>query len=163
MSDFVTGVDLSTGAWTRQRFEEELGRAVSAAHRHHGPLSLLYVDVDELQEHNDLHGTDRGDEVISRVAELISREADGRGPIGRVDGGAFGLLLHPMAEREAVQLAERIRRNISARLATPSSRVTVSVGVAQLKPCEPWGNLLDAAQQACTWAKQSGRNAVASR
>jgi len=162
LSDVVTGVDLDTGAFTRARFEEELGRAVSAAHRDHRPLCLLYVDVDELQEHNDLHGTRRGDEVIGRVVELISRESDGRGPIGRVAGGAFAVAV-PLPERQAVQLAERIRRTISARMATGPSRVTVSVGVAELLPSEPWGNLLEAAETACTWAKQSGRNAVVSR
>lgn len=163
MNDAVGGVDVATGAYLRSRFEEELARAVPPAHRGNEALGVLYVDVDELQEHNDLHGTDRGDEVISRVAELISRETDGRGPIGRVEGGAFAVLLSGLPEHQAIQLAERIRRTISARLATGVTRVTVSVGVAMLKPSEPWGNLLEAAEVACTRAKQSGRNAVAAR
>lgn len=163
MSDVDPGVDLQTGAWKRQRFEAELGRHVSAAHRAHLPLSVLYVDVDELQEHNDLHGTPRGDELLSQIAELIAREVDGRGPLGRVEGGAFAIALDGLSEPQAVALAERIRRTISARLSTNGGRVTVSVGVAALRPFEPWGNLLEAAETACTRAKQAGRNTVAAR
>lgn len=163
MSDVDLAVDLQTGAFQRARFEEELGRRVSAAHRAHHPLAVLYVDVDELQEHNDLFGTSRGDALLSGVAELISAELDGRGPIGRIQGGAFAVAIDGMDEPRAVSLAERIRRTISARLSTNGTRVTVSVGVAALRPAEPWGNLLEAAELACTRAKQSGRNAVASR
>lgn len=163
MSDVDLGVDLHTGAWRRERFQEELGRHVSAAHRAHQPLSVLYVDVDELQEHNDLFGTPRGDEVISQVAELISREVDGRGPLGRLAGGAFAVVVEGLGGAQAVQLAERIRRTISVRLSTAGTRVTVSVGVATLRQSEPWGNLLEAAELACTRAKQGGRNTVAAR
>lgn len=163
MSDVDLGVDLQTGAFHRARFEEELGRRVSLAHRAHHPLCVLYVDVDELQEHNDLFGAPRGDEVLSGVAELISGEVDGRGPIGRIRGGAFAVAIEGLGEPQAVALAERIRRTISARLSTHGTKVTVSVGVAALRQSEPWGNLLEAAELACTRAKQAGRNAVAAR
>lgn len=164
MSDVVdAAVDLQTGAWRRARFEEELARQVSLAHRGRLPLSVLYVDLDELQEHNDLLGAAEGDALLAQVAELIAREADGRGPLGRISGGAFALRLDGADLAEAVALAERIRRTISARLSRGAVRVTVSVGVAALRLAEPWGNLLEAAQTASIRAKQAGRNTVATR
>jgi len=163
VSDVAHDVDLSTGAWNRRRFEVALANAVHQAHRAGEPLSLVYVDIDELQEQNDLHGKAELDEVISELASLIAREVNGAGPIGRVDGDAFAIFLK-VPLRSAVEVAERIRRSAGAASAVARTlRVTVSAGVAQLRKGEPWGNLLDAAEDACTRAKQHGRNSVAAR
>jgi PleD family two-component response regulator len=63
-------------------------------------------------------------------------------------------------------MAERLRRSVPTTLhasAFGDFRVTISVGVAVNRRGEPWGNLLDAAEQACVRAKQGGRDAVVSR
>lgn len=160
----VAQLDLTTGAYQRGAFEELLAAAVSRAVRSGEPLSLIYVDLDNVQEHNDVYGRERMDSVLSSIASVISREVDGAGPIGRIDGDAFVIALSGVALEEAAKLAERIRRCVSSVLPlAPSVRQTVSAGVAQLKQPEPWGNLLEAAEEACTRAKQRGRNAVATR
>ena len=41
--------------------------------------------------------------------------------------------------------------------------LTVSVGVAGLKRNEPWGNLFEAAEDACRKAKQGGRDRTVHR
>ena len=59
-----------------------------------------------------------------------------------------------------------IRREVArtpVQLETGPRQVTASVGVALLRPHEPWGNLADAAEAACIRAKQGGRNRVAPR
>ncbi len=165
VTDVVSEVDLSTGAYKRGAFEEALAQAVHQAHKRREPLCVIWVDVDDLQEHNDVYGRERLDAALSSIAQVISSEVDGRGPIGRVGGDAFAIVLAGMDAEAGRLLAERIRRSTSSRLVplAPEVRVTVSAGVAQMRVGEPCGNLLDAAEDACTHAKQRGRNAVACR
>ncbi len=65
-----------------------------------------------------------------------------------------------------VRLAEGVRRRLAARRfhsETGDFQLTVSVGVAGLRPGEPYGNLLEAAEAACVQAKQAGRDRVVVR
>lgn len=159
-------LDLLTGAFRREHFEAELSRAVSASRKKMRPLSVLWIDVDDLTEHNDLHGRNATDTALGWLASKLGQTVDGRGPIGRVSGGAFAVFLDGVGPDEAVALSDRLRRTIPRTLhssAFGDFRLTVSVGVAVLRSQEPWGNLLDAAEAACTRAKQGGRDAVVSR
>jgi diguanylate cyclase (GGDEF)-like protein len=166
LSDVVGYIDLLTGAWKKGHFELHLARAVAKAQRLGEPLSLLLVDVDQLQEHNDVHGATQLDDSIGWLATKISDVVNGRGPIGRVGGGSFAVFLPGFSELRALRLAQRMRRAVAATPHASDSgdyRLTVSVGVATLRRGEPWGNLLEAAERACLKAKQGGRDTVAAR
>jgi diguanylate cyclase len=167
MSDEVaSNIDLLTGAWNKERFEGEFARVVSEAQRHRRLLGLIRIDVDNLQELNDIHGRDRMDGCLAWLAEKISNVCDGRGPIARLGGDDFAVYIKDSTLEEAQRLAERLRRAVPMTLhasAFGDFRLTVSVGVAANKRGEPWGNFLEAAEQACVRAKQGGRDAVVSR
>jgi diguanylate cyclase (GGDEF)-like protein len=164
--EFAPWVDLLTGAYTRPHFEGLLARAVRTAHQGHTPLVLLRLDVDDLQEHNDLHGQAALDTGLSWLASRVAQVVNGRGPLGRLGGDDFVVLLERVQLPESLQLAEEVRRSAGRVLhASPFGdyRLTLSVGVAALRPSEPWGNLMDAAERAVTRAKQAGRDTVALR
>lgn len=166
MSEVAPRVDLLTGAFQRGRFEELLVQLMAEARRTRSPLSLLHVDVDDLQEHNDVHGRDSLDAALSWLASKLSAVLDGKGPIGRVGGDEFAVALPKVSLEQARRLAETLRRTVPRTLhasAFGDYRLTVSVGVVALRPNEPVGNLLDAAEEACLRAKQSGRDTVVSR
>ena len=159
-------IDLLTAAWTRERFEAELPRALSQAHREGSTLSLLFVDLDDTQELNDLHGTNAVDHALSRIATILSQVVDGRGPIGRLGGDDFAVLLPRCSRESALRMARQVVAAASRKRHPCGSgdfQATVSAGVAVARRGEPWGNLVEAAEDACTRAKQGGRNAVASR
>lgn len=155
MSATVAQLDLETGTWTRAAFEEQLATAVHVARRAAQPCSLLVVDVDDFQAVRDVRGDLAADTCIEALAERISAESSGAGPIGRLSEDCFGLLLLGWALPRACALADRLR---GASRADPEVSATVSVGVASLRPGEPWGNLLEAAETACLHAKQAGRD-----
>jgi diguanylate cyclase (GGDEF)-like protein len=166
MSQVARHIDLLTGAWDKERFEAEFARVVSDSQRRRLPLAVVRIDVDNMQELNDLHGRDRMDGCLAWLAERIAAVTDGRGPIARIGGDDFAVYLPGCSLEDALRLAERLRRSVPTTLhasAFGDFRLTVSVGVAVNKRGEPWGNLLDAAEQACLRAKQGGRDAVASR
>ncbi len=159
-------VDLLTGAWKRERFEVELSKAVAETRKAQRPLALLWIDIDDLQEHNDLHGRASMDAVLGWLAEQLSGIIDGQGPICRVGGDEFGVFVRNCSVERALRLAQRIRRTVPStahRSELGEFRLTVSVGVAALRRGEPWGNLVEAAEGACRRAKQGGRDAVVGR
>ncbi len=166
MSAFAPWVDLLTAAWKREYFEQELAREVRGAHREATPLALLWIDVDELEVHNDLHGRASVDAALAWLASRISLLLDGRGPIARLEGGAFGVYLRSTSREQALRLSEELRRTVPRTLhssAFGDYRLTVSVGVVTLRRSEPWGNFIDAAEYACRCAKQGGRDLVVAR
>ena len=155
-----------TGAYLRPYFESLLAKAVSEATLARMPLTVLWVDVDETQEGNDAHGRETMDAALSGLVDELAEELDGRGPIGRMEADAFAASLYAVTPVVGVRLAEGLRRRLTEkrfRSETGGFHLTVSVGVAGLRPGEPYGNLLEAAEAACVQAKQAGRDQVVVR
>lgn len=150
---------MQTGAYGRAHFERLVEEQARAARKAGAPLALLWVDVDELTEANDTYGREAVDAALALVAQRISTELDGKGPIGRVKGGAFAVLLPGIGGPEAMVLGELVRE--AQKAARDPVPLRVSCGVALLRAGEPFGNLLEAAERACTRAKQAGRDSVA--
>lgn len=126
-----------------------------------GPLSAIYIDVDSALELADLHGAPALTEALSDIAQLLSRELDGQAPIGRVGDDSLAAFVMGMEAEDLSQRCERFRRSVSSRSGSP--RVTVSVGIAVMRTEEAWGNVLEAAEEACAHAKIGGRNLVVRR
>ncbi|HYO70852.1 MAG TPA: GGDEF domain-containing protein [Archangium sp.] len=166
MSKHAPQICPSTGAYLRPHFESLLAKAVSDATLARMPLTVLWVDVDEMQEGNDAHGREVMDAALSGLVDELAAELDGRGPIGRMEGDAFAASLYAVTPDMGVRLAEGLRQRLADkafRSQTGGFHLTVSVGVAGLRPGEPYGNLQDAAEAACVQAKQAGRDRVVVR
>ncbi|MFY0571856.1 GGDEF domain-containing protein [Archangium lansingense] len=166
MSEHAPQVCPLTGAYLRPYFESLLAKAVSDAHHARIPLTVLWVDVDETQEGNDTHGREAMDAALSGLVDELAEELDGRGPIGRMEADAFAVSLYAVTPDMGARLAEGLRRRLAARRFHAEAgdfHLTVSAGVAGLRPGEPYGNLLDAAEAACVQAKQAGRDQVVVR
>jgi diguanylate cyclase (GGDEF)-like protein len=161
ISDRSDEIDRVTAAFTKESFFAQLNAHVARCRKRRAPLSILWVDVDEALELSDLHGRPRVDAALSWLAEVVSGVSDGRGPIGRVGEDELALALPGISQGTGLQLAEQVRARVEGHRG--DVRITVSVGVAALRPNEPAGNLLDAAEGACMKAKQAGRNTVAGR
>src|SRR5262249_59085132 len=81
VTEVAPQLDLLTGAWKREYFELQLARAVSECHRGRRALSIIQLDVDDLQEHNDVHGPSKLNDSLGWVAIRMSQVLNGRGPI----------------------------------------------------------------------------------
>ncbi|MGK7901159.1 MAG: diguanylate cyclase [Hormoscilla sp.] len=128
-------------------------------------LSLIMCDIDYFKAYNDSYGHLAGDFCLQQVAgaigRAVSREAD---LVARYGGEEFAVILPNTDEAGAVSVAEGIGMAISelkiAHLLSPSSYVTLSMGVAsmiptsELKPEE----LVAAADRALYQAKRTGRD-----
>ncbi len=127
-------------------------------------VGFIMIDVDHFKSYNDTHGHPAGDELLRRLAELLSSSVRPSDVVYRYGGEEFAVLLPGADERAAGDVGERIRRavydaDLSGGASQPGGRVTVSVGVAVGAPTEA-EQLKGCADQSLYQAKHNGRNRV---
>ena len=130
-------------------------------------LCLLIIDIDHFKKFNDVHGHIVGDEVLRFVAKNIQKLIRGNDYVSRFGGEEFTVILPKTPLLGAMTVAENIRTSFaklklerkgkSVQLGT----ITVSIGVAQYRPGESIETLIKRADQALYFAKNAGRNRVA--
>lgn len=156
-----------TGISNRRLFDEVLEREWQSALRERAPLSLLFVDADHFKRYNDRYGHQEGDALLRRLAQAIRQKARRpRDLAARYGGEEFVLLLPRTEGRQALAIAERLRKSVAA-LRLPHQDngggiVTLSIGVASAlpEPGQAAASLVEAADAAVYRAKEAGRNRV---
>ena len=164
----MASIDMLSGLANRRGFQSRLDFEWAKAQQCHGELSLLMIDVDHFKLFNDTYGHPEGDACLSRIGETLTAIANATGGFAaRYGGEEFSLLLPNSGASKALEIGEMVRIAVG-RLAIPHltsdyQAVTVSVGVASLKPnavVTP-DDLLEAADASLYVAKRNGRNRVA--
>lgn len=123
-------------------------------------MTLMMIDVDRFKSYNDTFGHPAGDEALRIVAGILKENLRGADVAARYGGEEFAVLLPQTTVEEAVQIAERIRRQIE-RCSFPHRRVTASIGIASSGPdISTPDDLIWAADRALYQAKELGRNMV---
>ncbi|WP_024288802.1 diguanylate cyclase [Cellulomonas sp. KRMCY2] len=155
-------LDALTGIANRRRLFEELTYQSDRV-AEHGPVAVLYFDLDGFKAINDEHGHSVGDEVLCRVAELAGRLVRKGDLVARLGGEEFVIVAPGTGRERAVQLAERLRTVLPAELtSTVGVRVTASFGVAELHAGEAASDVLGRVDALMYSAKSGGRDRVVS-
>jgi diguanylate cyclase (GGDEF)-like protein len=152
--------DALTGLPNQRAVQDTLKRMVAQAARTISPLAALLLDLDHFKQVNDLHGHDRGDEVLAAVGVALRNVVRDSDFVGRYGGEEFLVLLPATDVDGAVQLGEALRHAIAGiTLAGFDHPITASVGVALLP--QDGGDavtLFRSADRALYAAKRNGRN-----
>lgn len=154
-----------TGVFNHRRFQEQLQAEILRSERHKRPMGVLMVDVDFFKKVNDAMGHPAGDELLRRLAEVLSIDLRQTDLIARYGGEEFAVLLPETTKSEAMQVAERMRIAVEEKIndgkTSWPSKVTVSIGVGTFPEDGKSGaQVLSAADQAMYVAKRQGRNRV---
>ena len=158
--------DSLTGLLNHREFYRRLTDEIARCERGTMPLSVLMADLDRFKIINDTYGHLRGDAVLREVASVITgcvREED---VVARYAGDEFAVILPATAERDAMEIAERLRAGVEGVLAAvdlPGDEgLTLSVGLATRWPGEHTAQrTVELADLALYRAKDLGRNRVA--
>lgn len=156
--------DSLTRLHNRRHFEESIANAWQAWVARGCPLSLVMIDVDRFKSLNDSFGHPFGDRVLCEIGALIRGEARPQDAVARIGGEEFAVILTDISHKDAIGVAERLRRKVEA---TPiahdgsSARVTISLGVASAdSDCIGHQALIERADRALYTSKEKGRNRV---
>jgi two-component system, cell cycle response regulator len=156
--------DYLTGLLVKNRFDEEFEHLLDAQ-RSAGdrPLSILMADIDNLKKVNDAHGHLLGEYVVGEVGRIIgeSHVGDGRQAC-RFGGDEYQTILPGCTKREALEIAEEIRRRVERHdFENKGISPTISIGVASFPDDGTTrAALTRCADEALYRAKRMGGNAV---
>lgn len=169
----LTLKDGLTGLYNTRYFNQRLSEEIAGAGRTQGCVSLVFGDLDLFKGVNDRYGHRCGDEVLKRVAGLLTRAVDGAELVSRLRksdivaryGGEEFVIIMPNADKAgALAAAERIRQNVQDTEFHWESKVfhvTISLGVAEYPgDATDEESLIRRADEAMYRAKKSGRNRV---
>lgn len=155
--------DPLTGIANRRAFFDLGERMIDRFAAERQPVALLLFDIDRFKEVNDTAGHQVGDCVLQAFSSLVAGLLSRSDLFGRLGGEEFSCLLAHTSMSEALQLAERVRREFAAiRIPWLKLNATVSIGVAVVgETNRDLPALLATADRALYRAKAEGRNRVA--
>ena len=160
-------VDFLTGVANRKAFDETLVAITGDSESEGADVCLLLVDIDHFKTFNDRYGHIVGDEVLKFVSKQIREMVKGRDFLARFGGEEFAVILPRTSLPGAKTVAESIRAFFAqAKLkSTATSKklcvITVSIGAACYRPGEPLEDFIARSDKALYFAKNAGRNRVA--
>lgn len=128
--------DSLTGLWNRRYFDTQIKRIISASKRFSQQFAILYFDIDDFKEINDLYGHNAGDEALQLVAKEMDRICRAHDTIFRLGGDEFCVLTENTTRDKATALMWRIKRAMAGKTIHVSGpkkaeiKVKLSIGIA---------------------------------
>lgn len=160
----ATRTDNLTGVANRRRLLELGEKYFLTAKDRQQAFSVYMIDIDFFKKINDQFGHSIGDKALIEIAIHGQNLMRGSDVFGRCGGEEFIALLPNTKNREAVEVAQRLRQNIEqAKWQTQQiNQLTVSIGIATFEQgnYDDFSELLKAADEQLLKAKQAGRNKV---
>lgn len=154
-------VDVLTGMHNRRWLSEAFPRAMARCERDERPVCLIFADVDRFREFNARFGYLTGDAVLRRIANRLADGLRAQDLVARYGGEAFVVLLPHAGLDDALPIAQRLRELVAIGSGRQTGEgVTLSCGVAQMKPGEALDALIARAEAALRRAKEGGRDRV---
>jgi diguanylate cyclase (GGDEF)-like protein len=158
-------LDELTGSFNRRCIMRMLDDEIARARHLETPCAIALIDLDWFKRVNDHYGHPTGDEVLRTFAITVFANIRHIDKFGRYGGEEFLLVLPDTPDEEAIRTLDRLRAIIADldwSAFSPGMQVTISAGVATLRPDETADTFLARADSALYAAKEQGRNRIAS-
>lgn len=127
-------------------------------------LTLMVIDIDHFKTYNDNYGHWEGDQVLIRLGDVLLTLLEPSQLAFRYGGEEFVVLLPNINCQDAVPIAESIQKKIQDEEFAPAAdikvKVTVSIGLSEIKYNDNVVKLFQRADEAMYKAKTEGRNRV---
>ena len=142
----VANTDGLTGAANRAFFEKTYANNLkNATQLPDIYFSLMIIDINGLKRINDKYGHEKGDEIITRVAQMLISACRETDTLARIGGDEFALLLPSINSQQAKYLLQRIKqeeKRLFLSVRDPQNRlkkipIRISVGLAGSDETEP--------------------------
>jgi len=157
---YLAHYDYLTGLLNRGLFMDRLQYAVNQSKRSNVTCSLLYIDVDNFKQVNDVYGHDVGDQLLLKVSEQIGHNCRNTDSAARIGGDEFAVIISSPVATDTNKVTTSIIKKIAAdiTLESPNIEVSLSVGVAHFPDtAKDIDQLMKQADSAMYKAKRAGK------
>jgi diguanylate cyclase len=155
-------IDALTQLSNRAAFDEHAQHLVSLGVLLGEAPWLLLADLDHFKSVNDNYGHPAGDEVLRQVSHCLSRTFLRKQDfVGRYGGEEFAAVLLDTTADQMKLLTERLLgsvRDLAVKHGPHQLKITLSVGLAALRPGESMSSWIARADAALYRAKREGRD-----
>ncbi len=155
--------DVLTDLYNRRFLDQKLEEEAQRATRQNYSLFLIILDLDNFKELNDTLGHQAGDEVLQRLAHVLSNSIRRNVDIPfRYGGDEFAVMIPQAGTEQVKQIAERIRRNY---LNEDIGKTSLSLGISRFRGTnsglrEDINDFVHKADVSMYTAKKAGGNKV---
>ena len=105
--------DSLTGALNHRAILERLDEELEAAKRYGNPIAAAMLDLEYFKQINDRFGHQAGDSILLKVAKMLEQSMRKSDHCGRYGGEEFLVVLSHVSRLQAIEWAERIRRQVA--------------------------------------------------
>jgi diguanylate cyclase (GGDEF)-like protein len=127
--------DALTGLLNRVGFRQHIDRILDSARPAGGQVGLLFVDLDNFKQVNDVYGHDAGDELIRKAAHRLETTARGGDGVARLGGDEFAIILANVDENDQLLAAQR---RVRAAFRSPFTLEDVAISVGASVGASVW-------------------------
>ncbi len=155
--------DELTGLYNRRGMLQQFTNLEEIALRNSLSLSFVIADLDDFKRYNDTMGHLAGDEFLSSLGKSLLDLMSSNQVIGRWGGEEFAICLLGSDINKAAEFAEKIRKkvlDIDMPIKMGKQKISVSLGVAELKNDESVMETIKRADKSLYLAKSNGKNQV---
>lgn len=121
-------LDEMTGILNRRSFFLEAQRIFDMAVRKQSATTLLFIDLDDFKQINDVHGHAEGDRLLKTIAESMKRALRVTDLLARMGGDEFAVLLPETHTDAAKQVVEKLRNGLSQVASDNAWEIGFSIG-----------------------------------
>jgi diguanylate cyclase (GGDEF)-like protein/PAS domain S-box-containing protein len=124
--------DSLTGLANRVLLQDRLDHALARAVREDSTTAVLFLDLDNFKQVNDIYGHAAGDAVLAELGRRLRTTMRPADTVARIGGDEFVVVCEEVDEEAARSLGERLRDAIAEPFAVDGRlhTLTASIGVA---------------------------------
>jgi diguanylate cyclase (GGDEF)-like protein/PAS domain S-box-containing protein len=124
--------DPLTGLANRTLLRDRLSQALARSRREGGETGVLFVDLDNFKDVNDLHGHRTGDAVLAEIGERLQTAVRPADTVARFGGDEFVVVCEEVDVPAVRALGDRLQEAIGVPVAVGGieHRLSASIGIA---------------------------------
>jgi len=156
----LASTDTLTKVANRLRFISRLKQEAGAVNKEQSRLSLIYINLDNVQKINDIYGYSKGDKILFSFAQMLKKHTRETDFLARIFGAEFAIILPNTSKQAAKHIAQKIKGATQQLKVVPTS-LSCSLGVVEYQLGESGDAFLVRGEKQMQEAKELGGNMVA--
>ena len=148
--------DDKTKLYNSKFFETILDMEIEKVKRGQEKLSIFMIDIDYFKKINDEYGHLKADELLVRLAEVLTKQFRKSDIISRFGGEEFFILLPETDLKKAKKITSRLRTAIKSDKILQKHDIAISGGLTEFKKKDTKKTFEQRADKALYQAKKQG-------